>query len=74
MPSASSCKAWRDEVLKRCIGDKLTHGDFAKALWNAIKDQSAPEWKRQKPDDADADGIPDVDDALPFSADTQSCP
>ncbi len=81
-PDAPATKEWRDEVLKRCIGydfnllvgDKLTRGEFANALWNAIKEQPAPEWKRQKPDDADADGIADLDDALPFSVDTRSWP
>jgi hypothetical protein len=75
-PDAPATKEWRDELLKRCsdydfnllVSDKLTRGEFANALWNAIKDQPAPDWKRQKPDDADADGIADLDDALPFSA------
>jgi hypothetical protein len=79
-PDAPATKEWRDEVLKRCtgydfnllVGGKLTRGEFANALWNAIKDQPAPAWKRLKPDDADADGIADLDDALPFSADAHS--
>jgi hypothetical protein len=67
-PDAPAIKEWRDEVLKRCtgydfnllVGDKLTRGEFANALWNAIKGQPASEWKRQKPDDAD------LDDPTPF--------
>jgi hypothetical protein len=81
-PDALAAKEWRDEVLKRCtgydfnllVGDKLTRGEFANALWNAIKDQPAHAWKRQKPDDADGDGTADLDDALPFSADAHSWP
>jgi len=75
-PDAPAAKEWRDEVLKRCtgydfnllVGVKLTRGEFANAFWNAIKEQAAPEWVRQKPDDADADGVPDLNDSKPFGA------
>jgi FAD dependent oxidoreductase len=75
-PDAPAAKEWRDVVLKRCTGydfnllivDKLTRSEFAKSLWNAIKDQPAPEWTRQKSDDADADGVPDLNDPQPFGA------
>lgn len=80
--NAPATKEWRDAALNRCVGydfkpllgDKFTRGEFANALWNAIKDQPAPAWKRQMPDDADADGIADLDDAIPFSAGAHSWP
>ena len=69
-------------MLKRCTtydfnvitNDQLTRGEFTQRVWKAIEAQSPPAWKLLKPDDADADGIPDLDDALPFTADTQSWP
>lgn len=81
-PDAPATKEWRDAVLTRCLtydfnvitNDQLTRGEFAQRVWNAIKAQSPSAWKRQKPDDADADGIPDLDDALPFTKNTQSWP
>ncbi len=77
-PDAPASKEWRDAVLKLCAGydcnaptaadAKHTRGEFAQAVWKLIKDQSPPAWPRQKPRDADADGIPDTEDALPFTA------
>jgi hypothetical protein len=72
-PDAPATKEWRDEVLKRCIGydfnllvgDKLTRGEFAKQVWRVIEAPPAA-WTRVKPNDADDDGIADLDDPLPF--------
>jgi hypothetical protein len=81
-PDAPATKEWSDEVLKRCMtydfnvntNDQLTRGEFAQRVWKAIEAQSPPAWKRLKADDADTDGIPDLDDALPFTVETQSWP
>ena len=69
-------------MLKHCTAhdfnvitdNQLTRGEFAQRVWSAVKDQSPAAWKRLKADDADADGIPDVNDALPFSSETTSWP
>jgi hypothetical protein len=75
-PDAPATDEWRRAVLARCAGYDLnvspmnaqTRAEFAQQLWRAIADQPPPEWPRQKPDDADADGIHDLDDPLPFTA------
>ncbi|MCM2369092.1 FAD-dependent oxidoreductase [Aporhodopirellula aestuarii] len=75
-PDAPAEKAWRDEVLTRCsgydfelrVGEELTRGEFAHRLWNAIQDQPAPAWQRHESNDADADGVHDLDDPQPFGA------
>ena len=59
---------------KQVMKEGISRGEFATRLWTAIQNQPPPEWKRLKPDDADGDGIADVDDALPFTKDTQSWP
>jgi hypothetical protein len=79
-PDAPATAEWRDAVLKLCAGydfnllagEKLTRGEFARQLWTAIKDQSPPPWPCVKADDADADGISDSQDALPFTKQDQS--
>ena len=81
-PDAPATDEWQDEVLKRCIGydfnlftgDKLSRGEFARRVWRVIEGQPPPAWPRMSPADADADGTADFDDALPFSADSQSWP
>ncbi|MEQ1859220.1 MAG: FAD-dependent oxidoreductase [Chthoniobacteraceae bacterium] len=81
-PDAPATDEWRNAVLKLCTGydfnlpvvDKLTRGDFARRLWKLIENQPPPAWPRIKPDDADADGIPDLQDPLPFAKQTRSWP
>ena len=43
-----------------------TRSQFAAQVWSKLEKQPAKPWVRLKPDDADADGIPDLDDPLPF--------
>ncbi len=54
-------------------GDESTRGDFCKKLWAIVESASlVPRpFPNLKPGDADGDGIPDIDDALPF---TKSAP
>jgi hypothetical protein len=81
-PDAAATEDWRNAALKLCAGydinlpagEKLTRGEFANALWALIKDQAPPAWRREKPDDADADGVPDSQDALPFTKERWSWP
>ena len=47
----------------------LTRGEFARAWWQQIRALPLKPFHRLKPEDADADGIPDRDDALPLLAD-----
>lgn len=79
-PDTPATREWQEDVLKHCTGydfnlsadDKLTRGDFAQRLWATIKGQAPPAWPCIKPDDADADGIANLDDPLPFTANTAS--
>ena len=77
-PDEPATDTWVAEIMETIrrtgymiASDKLpnvptTRGDVAVALWDVIKSQSIP-LKRLKPDDADADGIPDASDPLPFT-------
>ncbi|MEZ6126273.1 MAG: FAD-dependent oxidoreductase [Planctomycetaceae bacterium] len=47
---------------------QLTRGEFCRQWWNSIRHLPLREWSRQRPLDADADGIPDPDDPTPFAA------
>jgi hypothetical protein len=81
-PDAPATKAWQDDVLKRCTGyavdlptgDSITRGTFVQRVWQALHHQPPPAWPRQHATDADADGIADLEDALPFTAAAQSWP
>ncbi|MCF7788857.1 MAG: FAD-dependent oxidoreductase [Prosthecobacter sp.] len=82
LPDAPATQEWRDAVLRLCTGydfnlisrDGLTRGEFAQALWKATRAQPPPAWPRVKPDDADGDGIPDLNDPLPFTPGTERRP
>lgn len=81
-PDAVASMEWRDAVLKKCVGyrismpgsDALSRGEFAQHVWSAIESQPPPAWPRTKPHDGDADGRMDVDDPLPFVQDPTSWP
>jgi len=45
-----------------------TRGAFAMRVWQIVAHQPLAAWPRQSPDDADADGVADWDDPLPFTA------
>jgi hypothetical protein len=77
-PDAPATSDWQRAVLQLCTDydfnllqpndAKPTRGDFAQQLWKLIENQPPPAWPRQKPDDADGDGVPDLNDPLPFNA------
>ncbi len=79
-PDAPATQEWCDAVLKLCSGyefnlakpDKITRSEFAAMLWKAIANQPAPARPRMKVGDADSDGVPDLEDALPFTAEEKS--
>lgn len=81
-PDAAASREWRDAVLKKCVGyrisvpggEALSRGEFARRVWTAIEAQPPPPWPRTKPHDADADGRMDLDDPLPFTGDPTSWP
>ena len=75
-PDAVATKEWLTETLRLCSSYDLvnrdlenkTRAEIAKAIWHDVSKQSPPPWQRTNPDDADADGIRDLEDAQPFSA------
>lgn len=75
LPGAPASKEWLDAVIQRCGGHALekrplnepTRGEAAIMLWKDISRQPAPEWQRLRADDADGDGVADLDDPLPFT-------
>lgn len=81
-PDAPATQEWQNAILKRCrdedfdspLDAPITRGEFAVQLWNAIRDQRPPAWPREKPGDADGDGLADPDDPLPYTKDAQSWP
>ncbi len=67
----------RDRVVKEAPGapqGEMTRGEFAIQWWAQIEDLPHVPFVRMKRGDADDDGIPDSDDALPFNADNRSWP
>ncbi|MBE2284820.1 MAG: FAD-dependent oxidoreductase [Prosthecobacter sp.] len=72
-PDAPAASDWQKDLLSRCglempVDEKLTRGQFAAQLWQKLEKVPAKPWERQKLDDADADGIPDLNDPQPFGA------
>jgi hypothetical protein len=82
VPDAPATEKWQQAVVKLCTDydvkldfnsdAKFTRGEFARQLWEQIKTQSPPPWPRVNSDDADADGVTDVQDPLPFNASNSS--
>ena len=83
---APADESWRAEVLKRSLATKLldespqprppegemSRGEFARRWWALIRELPDVPRKRLQPNDADADGIADADDPLPFNQQTSS--
>jgi hypothetical protein len=72
-PDAPAASDWQKAVLSRCglempVDEKLTRGQFVAQLWQKLDKVPAKPWERQKPDDADSDGVPDLNDPQPFGA------
>ena len=85
LPDEKATDEWKAEVLAltarqfpgadelKVVSDpEMTRGSFCQTWWSAIEAASlAPvPFPREEPADADGDGIPDLDDALPFTANT----
>lgn len=51
----------------KALNGSPTKGEFCTALWDVLKDRPDREFVREKPTDADADGIVDAEDAMPFT-------
>ena len=54
--------------LEMPVDEKITRGQFAALIWQKLEKVPAKPWFRLKPEDADGDGIPDLNDPHPFSA------
>ncbi|MFI4876366.1 MAG: FAD-dependent oxidoreductase [Blastopirellula sp. JB062] len=77
-PDQPASEAWLKQLLQtiakagyappKLPPHQLTRREAAIAIWSALADQPTPDWNRQTPEDADADGILDVSDPLPFTA------
>ncbi len=79
-PDEPASESWRVAVVERSLATKrasvppqpptgtMTRGEFSQRWWQAIENLPDREFTRQAPDDADADGVPDHDDALPLRA------
>ena len=79
-PAEKATAAWRKAVVDASRGTKqigpdvappdgeMTRGQFAIQWWQTIAELPDVPYQRKAPTDADADGLPDTDDALPFDA------
>lgn len=70
-------RSWATKLLKSAPkppSDEMTRGEFAIAWWAAIKGLPEKPWNRKSPRDADGDGLTDLEDPLPFNADSTSWP
>lgn len=83
-PDAPAEADWCAEVLRRCSAQlnqapampsgTMTRGAFARQVWQAIAGQQPAAFPRLDAMDADADGVPDADDPLPFEPGVSSWP
>ena len=90
LPDAAATPEWKAEVAELTLATKQmssgfeiaefklgrteTRGEFVQRLWDAMKDLPDRPFERADPHDADGDGIPDSDDALPFNVAASSWP
>jgi len=54
--------------------DAKTRGEFARRWWELVRDKAWKPYQRQADDDADGDGIPDHNDALPLNPSKTTLP
>ena len=81
-PDAPATPEWQAAVLELSglktaelnLDAKTTRGAFAVRIWEMVRDRPLDQWPRTSPDDADGDGLPDLEDPLPFSSKVQSWP
>ncbi|MBI1314331.1 FAD-dependent oxidoreductase [bacterium] len=81
-PDEAATLEWKVEAVRLTLATKQppagfeileldgaeTRGEFARRLWAAVRSLPDQPFEQASADDADADGIPDGDDALPFNA------
>ncbi|NOX55769.1 MAG: FAD-dependent oxidoreductase [Planctomycetes bacterium] len=85
-PNQPAAEEWRAAVVRRSLATKvcseppevptgrLTRGEFARLWWERIRSLPDRPYRRLSPIDADGDGIPDMDDPLPFHPGRSSWP
>ncbi|QDU96782.1 FAD-dependent oxidoreductase [Lignipirellula cremea] len=85
-PDEPATAAWRQAVIAATgkvkqkappslpLADAVTRGEFAIAWWETIQDLPDASYKRLAPEDADADGVLDIDDPLPLDPHNASLP
>lgn len=85
-PDPPATEVWRRQVVERSLAGKqcdhpppmptgrMSRGEFARKWWKSIAKLPETPFKRLDPLDADQDGLPDTDDALPLDAENQSWP
>lgn len=81
-PDTPATPEWQAEVLELSglepaepqVEAETTRGGFAVRIWEMVRDRPLDQWPRSSPDDADGDGIPDLEDPLPFASKVQSWP
>ncbi len=78
-PDAPAEDAWREKVLQQTalthripqdvatVNGLTTRGEFCRIWWQIVQDLPLRPYPRVRADDADADGILDHDDPLPFT-------
>lgn len=70
----SATKLVKNDVPESVSFASMTRGEFAIAWWNQVKDLPNRPFVRLSTDDADQDGIPDSNDALPLDPRNLSFP
>lgn len=86
-PDQPAMDDWKQAVIKQSLSqlsaalpqfsmpsESVTRGAFAEQLWSHLKEATWKPFHRAGPQDADNDGIPDGDDALPFDSRNRSLP
>ncbi len=80
IPEADASIPWYEQILSnaelqgydvstlRTVPIPATRRGAAQQIWNVLKSQPTPNYKRLEEKDADADGIPDTVDPLPYNS------
>ena len=78
-PDDRTSEEWRQKTIRLALATvektkqnprfpaKIHRGEFCQLLWNFLKDRPVRPFPRLKPNDADNDGILDLDDPTPFT-------
>ena len=63
VPDAATLKS----LDKQSASPPMSRAEFCQQWWNAIKEERLRPWQRLSENDADNDGIPDIEDPAPFT-------